>query len=84
MARYMAMHHSVSLHGVRRYSCYLTRAWDWLRKVSDWAWQRAAHPRRMSASGELAREHDRLWTWLSSQAVTMDKPEPVPTGTPKA
>ena len=66
MARYMAMHHSVSLHGVRHYSCYLTRAWDWGRKVSDWAWQRAAHPRRMSASAQLAREHDRLWNWLSS------------------
>ena len=66
MARYMAMHHSVSLHGVRRYSCCLTRAWDWLRKVRDWAWHGAIHPRRMTESGQLARVHDRLWNWLSS------------------
>ena len=84
MARYMAMHHSVSLDGVRRYSCYLTRAWDWGRKIGDWAWQRATRPRRMAASAQQAREHDRLWNWLSSAAATMDKPEPAPTATPKA
>ena len=73
MAQYMANLHSVSLDGVRRYSCYLTRAWDWVREIGNWAWQRAAQLRRMAASARQAREHDRLWTWLSSSAVCMQK-----------
>ena len=73
MGHYMAEHHSVSLDGVRRYSCYLTRALDSLRKIGDWAWQRAAQPRRMAASAQQAREHDRFWNWLSSSAACMQK-----------
>ena len=84
MAQYMADLHLASLDGFRRFSCYLTRAGDWLRKTGHWAWQRAAQPRRMAESGQLAREQDQFWDWLSSQAATIEKLEPVPTATAKA
>jgi hypothetical protein len=49
MARYMARHHSAPLNPIRNYSCYLTRAIDWLAKGAGLAWYCATHRRQAAA-----------------------------------
>jgi hypothetical protein len=64
MAEYMARRHRLQLTPLRRYTCYLTRAMDWLVRAirSGWHWtsHRGAVARRFRAEYQRAR----LRVWL--------------------
>ncbi len=65
MAGYMAHYHSLPLTPVRNYTCYITRAIDWLGKGMRVAWHALIH-RRMAAAGvHQTREETLFCRWLN-------------------
>ncbi len=64
MAKYMAVRHGVPLNSVRNYSCYLTRAVDWLGKGARAAWQWGLRRPEVVADVRRFRQQTRLWNWL--------------------
>ena len=64
MAEYMAKHHSLSLNPIRRYTCYFTRAMDWLPKGIRMAWHFARH-RKQAAFYARQFQQPMLWEWLT-------------------
>jgi len=64
MAEYMAKHHELPLNRVRNYTCYLTRAIDWLPRLLRLAWHCVTH-RRQAALCALEIQQPLLWNWLT-------------------
>jgi hypothetical protein len=74
MAEYMAVHHSLPLNPVRNYTCYLTRAIDWLPRGARLAWHCVIH-RRQAAFYASEIHQPRLWDWLVSDGKTPRPPD---------
>lgn len=65
MVIYMSFFHSLELNPIRNYTCYLTRAVDWLSKAARLAWHSATHRRQAALSAREMFQQRQFWRWLA-------------------